>query len=110
MWINKNISEKIKKNKPAVYGQVISSDKTKVNIQADSQCRELPVVAPCGIAWVPKQGDAAVVLPLDGGRVCIGGAVPDKGLEPGEIMLYSSGGATLTLKNDGKILANGREL
>lgn len=48
--------------------------------------------------------------PSANGQICIGAPVKDKELQPGEIMLYSAGGATLVLKNDGTILANGKVL
>ena len=31
-------------------------------------------------------------------------------LEEGELMLYSKGGASIVLKNDGRVLVNGKEL
>ena len=31
-------------------------------------------------------------------------------LEPGELMLYSSGGANIVLKNDGQVLINGTSI
>ena len=45
-----------------------------------------------------------------GGAVCLGViAAPPEPLEPGEVMLYSAGGASIVLKNNGKVLINGRE-
>lgn len=110
MWINKNISEKVKNSEKAVCGQVTASKRSTVNVQGDRQCINLPVVAPCGIAYVPCAGDNTVVLPLNGSKVCIGNIMPAKELSAGEIMLYSAGGATLVLKNDGQILANGKNI
>lgn len=110
MWINQTISEKIKRKEDAACGVVTAGGNKRVNVQTDKQCLQLPVVAPCGIAYAAAEGAEAVVLPLNGGKVCLGGIIPDKGLMPGEIMLYSAGGATLVLKNDGSILANGKPL
>ena len=31
-------------------------------------------------------------------------------LNPGEVMLFSSGGASIVLKNNGKVLINGKEV
>ena len=50
------------------------------------------------------------MLPLEDGEVCLGVIGSADGLEEGEIMLRSKGGASLVLKNDGRVLVNGREL
>ena len=56
------------------------------------------------------EGESAVVLPLEDGEVCLGVVGSADGLEEGELMLRSKGGASLVLKNDGRVLVNGREL
>ena len=72
---------------------------------------ELPLIAPAGIAYVPVAGAPTVVMEGAGGAVCLGVAVtPQEELEPGELMLYSAGGASIVLKNSGKVLINGREV
>ena len=65
-------------------------------------------MAPFGIAYVPSAGCKTAVVPLMGSQVCLGTFSEHKSnLEPGEIMLYSAGGATLELKNDGNVYING---
>ena len=49
-----------------------------------------------------------VVLPLDDGEVSIGVLAAAENLSEGEVMLRSSGGASIVLKNDGTVLINGR--
>lgn len=70
------------------------------------------IVAPFGLICIPASNADGVVVPTSAGSMCIGMRIPYNNfdLQPGEVMLYSSGGATLVLKNDGKIYANGREL
>ena len=63
-----------------------------------------------GFFSLPPGGESAVVLPLEDGEVCLGVIGEADGLEEGEVMLRSRGGASLTLKNDGRVLVNGREL
>lgn len=108
MWINKNIVDRtVRKNKP-MCGKVTQTGNTTVNIQSEKQCVELPIIAPWGVAYVPKPDTTTVIMPLGDGDGCIGTVVEDRGLKPGEVMLYSAGGATLILKNDGTIVANGK--
>ena len=59
---------------------------------------------------VPPAGEQAVVLPLSGGAVTLGVLADAGELEEGEVMLRSRGGASIVLKNDGRVLINGREM
>lgn len=89
-------------------GNIRAAEKGKVQVKGSSDFQQLPVVAPFGIAYMPSVGCQTAVVPLNGSQVCIG--VVDEnnsGLEPGEIMLYSQGGARIELKNDGNVYING---
>lgn len=59
---------------------------------------------------IAPTGEKAVVLPLDDGEVGLGVIKDSISLEEGEVMLYSKGGASITLKNNGKVFVNGKEL
>ena len=50
-----------------------------------------------------------MVLPLADGEVSLGVLTQAHSLDEGELMLYSKGGASIVLKNDGRVLINGRE-
>lgn len=109
MWLMKQMAVNSEERYSAAdKGMVALSGGGSVNVRASSEHIGVPVAAPYGIAYVPPEGADAVLLPAAGGSICIGSAVKDKGLEAGEIMLYSAGGAELILKNDGTILANGK--
>lgn len=74
--------------------------------------RSLPVYGPGGLVWTPKAGDTVLVIKGGSGREeqCIAGALARREtdeLEPGELRLYS-GGASLTLRNDGAVEIEGR--
>lgn len=73
--------------------------------------RQLPTCAPYGIQARPPQGEQAAILSADSGQVCLGNISIGwpEGLQPGEILLQSFGGASIKLCNDGKILLNGKE-
>ncbi|MEG0018328.1 MAG: hypothetical protein RSB36_03990 [Hydrogenoanaerobacterium sp.] len=81
-----------------------------VNASGESDHLFLPLFLPTGICALPKEGDEALLLPLDGGAVCIATLCPPKaaaGLLNGELRLYSQGGAEITLKNNGDVVING---
>ncbi len=69
------------------------------------------MAAPSGIAYAPSKGDQAVVVSTEAGAVCLGVLhESNQRLEEGELMLYSVGGAIILLKNDGRVLINGKEV
>ena len=76
------------------------------------ESRQLPVCAPYGVSARPVQGQAAVGVSGQGGVQLGLGSVTEgwpEGLQPGEILLRSAGGASIKLCSDGKILLNGKE-
>ena len=46
---------------------------------------------------------------LDDGEIGLGVIADRTELEEGEVMMYSKGGASVILKNNGKVLINGEE-
>ena len=110
MWLLKNMAQNGRTEKKADKGKISSVSQSFVTVQTAFEHRKIPVVCPYGLAYVPAPGEECVTLPLQNGQICIGAPVKDKELQPGEIILYSAGGATLVLKNDGTILANGKVL
>lgn len=93
---------------PATKGSITGTNASSVCIDASAQHRDVSLVAPYGIAYVPPVGEGAVLVPFDGGDACVGvvAGLPEN-LERGEVMLYSAGGASIVLKNDGTVLING---
>ncbi len=109
MWISRYVTgNSFAKDSPSV-GVVRASDSDKVTVSATNEHLSLPVAVPYGIAYVPTAGSRSLVLPTEAGGVCLGviAEAPDR-LQPGELMLYSAGGASIVLKNDGRVLINGR--
>jgi hypothetical protein len=47
-------------------------------------------------------------LPLANGEVSLGVLAKNVELDEGEVMLSSKGGASIVLKNDGRVLINGK--
>lgn len=107
MWISNKISsgEKSKQRK------VSSADVTMVSggnivVQNSNEYKNIKIVSPRGIAYMPVQGDKTVVIPVGDENVCVGAINESTELEAGELMLYSSGGAKIILKNNGEVVIN----
>ncbi len=105
------MAKNIKENPVATAGSITGSQGAEVEVEASSRHRNVPVVSPYGVVCVPPLGEQAVLVHTSRGDACVGVLQSeDSLLEPGEIMLRSLGGATLVLKNDGRVYVNGKEL
>ena len=107
MWLMSYITKNSKSVPNAVKGSVSSVQSDGVSVISAGEHKQLKTCLPYGIVSVPPTGERAVVLPLDDGEVSIGVVQNSVALEEGEIMLFSKGGASITLKNDGKVYING---
>lgn len=111
MWINEYMTGQPFVRENASTGEIRTARDGNVSVSSTRDYGALPLIAPAGVAYVPLSGSSAVVMDSAGGAVCLGVIVPQAGeLEPGELMLYSAGGASIVLKNSGKVLINGREV
>ena len=111
MWISGYVTGNSFKGSGASLGEVQAAGTGKVSVRSTAEYRSIPVLAPYGIAYIAPVGERSLVLPTEDGSVCVGvvaPAAPD--LQAGELMLYSAGGASIVLKNDGRVLINGREV
>lgn len=108
MWLLDYVTRNsFSKTEPSC-GDVTAFSMGNVAVNSSLEHRDVPVVAPYGIAYNPPVGETSVVLPLTKEQVCLGVVSKDKNLEEGELMLYSKGGATIVLKNDGSVVINGK--
>nr|WP_316614279.1 hypothetical protein [uncultured Ruminococcus sp.] len=111
MWINEYMTGRSFNTEGASAGEIRSAKNGSVSVSATRDYGALPLIAPSGIAYVPVAGASTVVMEGAGGAVCLGViAAPKADLQPGELMLYSAGGAGIVLKNDGRVLINGKEV
>lgn len=106
MWLLSYITQNSLGSPNAVKGNVYEKGTA---VAASGEHKSLPVCMPYGIASIPPKNECAVVLPLEDGEVSLGVLTDTDGLQEGELMLSSSGGASIVLKNDGRVLINGRE-
>jgi hypothetical protein len=93
-------------NAQATVAQVSYSGIGDFGALGEAESRGIPVFAPRGISYRPREGDRLLLLRADGADVCAGCLATDA-LEPGELALASSGGARIHLKNNGEISLNG---
>lgn len=107
MWISENIIQK-NPGARAAQGTVTGCAQAGITVQGAKEHREIPVYAPFGISYVPPEGEPVLLLPVSGSTACAGTLMRQQSLEPGELMLFSAGGAHLVLKNSGEILLNGK--
>lgn len=109
MWLSEYVAGRTLGGERSASGEVRSASNGSVDVSAARDYQAVPLIAPSGIAYVPAVGSQTVVLPAAGGTVCLGViSPPAENLEAGELMLYSAGGAKIVLKNDGRVLINGR--
>ncbi len=107
MWLTNYIAKKNKAK--ASQGEVGLSSTANANISGASKYNNSRIVVPFGIAYNPPVGEKGVILPLDNRNLMVGVySRTDKDLQPGEIMLFSSGGAEIVLKNSGDVVINGK--
>ncbi len=101
MWVNNdNNSEQV---------TITDAKNGQINAKGGVSFIGAKIAVPYGIVSVPVQGESAVMLDVGGRPVCLGVLQGNNSLEMGEIMLYSKGGASIVLKNNGKVLINGKE-
>ncbi len=114
MWLAKNTSGKRKESTEYSGNAPVSSICARSGEHfAVGACeyRRLPYCAPYGIYTRPAQGEDLMILSAQSGDVCLGVvSQPQEELLPGEILLKSSGGASIRLCNDGTILLNGKKV
>ncbi len=110
MWLSKQISNACKLIKSTQIGEVTSTQDNTITVQTSQEHREIKGSAPFGVISVPPTGAKAVVTPTEQGFIYTGVLNQASDLEPGELMLYSNGGASIVLKNNGQVLINGKVL
>lgn len=109
MWLLDYMTQKGKSTAGGERGKVNVSSADSLGVVASNDFRFLKQASPYGVVSVPPKGENAVVLPLKDCRICLGTLSESKELEPGELVLFSKGGAEIYLCNNGKVYINGKE-
>ena len=103
MWLMNYITKNSITAPKAEKGGVKSSGNT-VSVDSSEEHRGIKCCVPYGFASVVPVGESA----LANGEVSLGVLAKNVELDEGEIMLSSKGGASIVLKNDGRVLINGK--
>jgi phage gp45-like len=104
MWLAQQMIDSIKKRPSAEAARVTGDG----SAQGAGGYRELPAAGPWGIAWKAPNAAQAVVVATDSGSVCVGTVCSANDIAPGELLLFSAGGAEIRLKNSGEVVINGQ--
>lgn len=104
MWISQQMIAAQRERAAADAARVTGSN----SAQGVNDYRGLQFAGPWGIAYQPPNAAQAVVVSTSAGDACIGTFAQDRGIGPGELLLYSAGGAEIYLKNNGEIEINGQ--
>lgn len=115
MWVSKHIARQQR------GGTVDAADMGMTTIGGGDasvltrgEQRNLEVFAPGGVVWQPMAGDTVLVIKGGTGaqEQCVAAASTaghaPAGMAPGELFLYSSGGASVYLRNDGTVCVTGK--
>lgn len=103
MWITRQLKK---------HREISSSSGVVVNgesllVQGEYEHREPESVYPFGIYSKSPRGEKAILL--NGIYIGVSGK-RNIDIEEGEVCIFSSGGARILLKNDGKVYINGKEV
>lgn len=110
MWISKVLASEAKSSR-AETGVVTLSGAQGAEVCATRQSRDFPVYAPYGYRYALPAGTSVLMVPSSRGDACCGSLMEkDMELKAGETALFSAGGASLYLKNNGSVIINGLEI
>ncbi len=107
MWLMNYITKNSIEKPGAVSGSV-KKGAEGTSVLASDEHKMLLQCLPYGVYSVPPNGCSAVVLPVGEGEVTLGVTSGTAEINQGELALYSSGGASIILKNNGDVVINGR--
>lgn len=115
MWLSKKlaVNQRLEQEGAAADMGVTTISGGMASVMTRGEQRDLAVFAPGGVLWQPRVGDTVLVIRGGAGGLehCVAAAEPTvkppEGMAPGELYLYSSGGASVYLKGDGSVAVTG---
>ena len=102
-WISRRLDGR---TAPGARTGVVTTGGPALTVRTDMERRAPAGAVPFGMAVGGAQGGKGGVLPERGG--CLGAVNDAGGLQPGEVRLFSSGGAEILLRADGAVVINGQ--
>ena len=108
MWLMNYITNHSMTSPEAAKGETNTGGAGGTAVASSSEHKALEMCFPYGIFSVAPSGERAVVLPLEDGEVALGVTDNSQNIEVGELALFSQGGASIILKNNGDVVINGQ--
>lgn len=115
MWLSKEMAlrQAAEQERASADMGVTTIGGGSASVMTRGEQRSLAVFAPGGLVWQPRAGDTVLVLKGGVGsqEQCVvaadtAAAAPED-LAPGELFLFSDGGASIRLRGDGTIAVRG---
>lgn len=107
MWLL-NYMTKNSLEKPSAERGNVSHGAEGTVVRATGEHKALAQCLPYGVYSVAPAGSRMVVVPLRDGEAALDVTECRLPLAPGELALYSQGGASVVLKNNGDVVINGK--
>ena len=107
MWISRKLSES-SSPRNAERGYVSMNSGGELEASSSVNSRSTKCFTPYGYSAVIPIGREVILVPSNDGQVALGVLQKDEQLEAGEIKIASEGGASIVLKNDGRVIINSR--
>ncbi len=110
MKLSKNMANALGAGTSLTAAKVHYGAEQRVAVSALDGRSQFGLVAPAGMVYIPPSDSDAVVVQTDSGRMCLGIRMSQSlsPMEAGELMIYSQGGASITLKNNGNVIISGK--
>jgi hypothetical protein len=104
MWLSQRKTESEQMN---VSAGVVTIPGDSPGIMYGHEKRDIRVLAPGGYVWMPDSGQEVAVINGTEGGMALGVYCEGAELLPGEVMVFSAGGASVCLKNNGDVYITG---
>ncbi len=101
MWL----SEKRKTTYSEICSGIVTIGGETAAVMTDCEKRGASVCSPGGYIWRPCENDKVIVM--KNGDAILGIMRENDDTQPGEVRIFSAGGAEIILKNDGTIHITG---
>ena len=108
MWLTRQLTKTAARFPEMTPGEISESGAARLSVQGAQEHREARQLAPYGVLSSPPVGGECVTFFAGDKTLCAGLMQGETEIQPGELLLFSQGGVSVHLKNDGTVVINGR--
>ena len=108
MWLIRQLAANKRQSKPPVTAEVTESLSHEISVQEAKEHQKVRQLSPYGVYSFPPVGEECVLLWAGAKEACSCFMNEKAEVLPGELYLFSQGGAFIHLKNDGAVVINGQ--